>query len=93
MSDIAERLVRTALEDVSGHMLGEAADEIARLRTKLAEVEKRAALADEVNKQIRADLSRAERMVHTLSDKAATLNVDLVAARADLAAVLEKVKK
>ena len=32
MSDIAERLTRTALEDVSGYMLGEAADEICRLR-------------------------------------------------------------
>lgn len=60
--------------------------EIERLRAELAEVEKRATLADEVNAQIRDDLSRAERMVHTLSDKAATLNVDLVAARAELAA-------
>ena len=32
MTDIAERLIRIPLESVSGHMLGEAADEICNLR-------------------------------------------------------------
>ena len=62
---------------------------LAAERERADEAEKLSALADEVNKQLTDDLTRVETMNHTLTDKAATLNVELVAARAELAAERE----